>query len=760
MFRRITVAIITINAIAGCLFSQTRRAVTIQDCVTVQYLLRDSLRPSLQMNPQGDRVAYLVKSPNLRTNHNDIELYVGSLGATGTPQVKLVLTNEDAASLQWEGDGRHVVLLMTVNGHRSLEEIDTSSGVTHSLLNVDEDVVEYSITPDGRTIAFATENATNNPNIPDLPRTPDESERGYRIQFASSSRSPFSTRRVYIARRLSSNRWTSPKQIAIRSPLTSLNTTDIPYAGELGLSLSPSGTRLLFRYIDSSTERPPSWQKSEFVQKGLVETGFSGTPLLALYDDASGMTSIPLQSPFPNGLAVWSPDSNAFIIKAQSPVNSKWEADDIKLKRLLASKGEHLFWVHIPSHTVSRITPFDAQLEELASWKDNTVVVRTAPDQLSVIAQNSEKFDVVRQVAIPIVDLSPYSQISGDGNVVVVEDQNLVTPPRLLLFRPNSGQLENFADLNPQFQSLMLTPTRQVQWTLPDGYPAQGILFTPPDYDPGTRYPLVISATVYGGGFACDSGDLHLAAFVPVPLAEAGILYLMRTYPVDWTLMRQQEHYPQGYPGGISEAVFQTELWDSAVNSLSEQGVIDRSRVGIIGFSRTGWYTEFALVHGKTPYKAATAVDNVKYGLAEYWLSPKREGTIRGFDAMYGGPPYGSTRSAWEQYSISFNLEKIHTPLLMEQMGYGRQYDRSTIIPVPLESSMELFAGLKRLNKPVDFFYYPNEDHQPDHPLARLSSLQRNLDWFRFWLQGFEDDNPEKRTEYKLWREMKDRTSP
>jgi dipeptidyl aminopeptidase/acylaminoacyl peptidase len=220
--------------------------------------------------------------------------------------------------------------------------------------------------------------------------------------------------------------------------------------------------------------------------------------------------------------------------------------------------------------------------------------------------------------------------------------------------------------------------------------------------------------------------------------------------------MGQQEHYPKGLPGGISEAAFQTELWDRAVAQLSDEGLVDRNRVGIIGFSRTGWYAQFAIAHGQTRYAAATAVDNVKYGLAEYWLSPQRESAVRGFDSMYGGPPYGSTRPNWEKYSISFNLENIHTPLLMEQMGYGRQYDHSTIIPVPLASSLELFSGLTRLNRPVEFFYYPNEDHQPDHPLARLSSLQRNIDWYRFWLQGYEDPATAKADQYRLWEGLCD----
>jgi hypothetical protein len=33
--------------------------------------------------------------------------------------------------------------------------------------------------------------------------------------------------------------------------------------------------------------------------------------------------------------------------------------------------------------------------------------------------------------------------------------------------------------------------------------------------------------------------------------------------------------------------------------------------------------------------------------------------------------------------------------------------------------------------------------------------LVRNIDWFRFWLQGYEDPNPVKKQQYAHWREMR-----
>ena len=68
------------------------------------------------------------------------------------------------------------------------------------------------------------------------------------------------------------------------------------------------------------------------------------------------------------------------------------------------------------------------------------------------------------------------------------------------------------------------------------------------------------------------------------------------------------------------------------------------------------------------PCFPAAVADNVHYSLGEYWLL-HTEGVTRGYDAMYGGPPYGPSLKNWLQYSVSFNLDKIRSPILIEVMG-------------------------------------------------------------------------------------------
>lgn len=357
------------------------------------------------------------------------------------------------------------------------------------------------------------------------------------------------------------------------------------------------------------------------------------------------------------------------------------------------------------------------------------------------------------QISLP--DAFPFSELAGDGQYVVGDYQNAATPPQMFVVRPGQKSPETLAALNPQFENLTIAGMQRVHWKTSTGYDISGLLFLPPNYVRGGRYPLVIQTKPDKGSFVCDSGENHDPAFAPQPIANAGMMYLIRYLPWDYNPLDDSANWPKGYPGKLGEAAFHMDIWDSAVESLAHRGLVDSSRVGIIGFSRSGWYTEFILTHSHIPYKAATLADNLHMNLSEYWLYHSKT-VIQGADAMFGGPPYGATLKNWQEHSISFNVDKIHAPILMEEMGYGVLDDRPNSTPNNLAQNYELFTGLNRLSKPVEMYYYPNDVHQPNEPQTRLASLRRNVDWYRFWLLGEEPVAPDDPDRYARWRKLRD----
>jgi hypothetical protein len=70
----------------------------------------------------------------------------------------------------------------------------------------------------------------------------------------------------------------------------------------------------------------------------------------------------------------------------------------------------------------------------------------------------------------------------------------------------------------------------------------------------------------------------------------------------------------------------------------------------------------------------------------------------------------------------------------------------------------ELLTRMRQLRLPVELFQYPEyriADHPLQVPSQQSASQQRTVDWFDFWLNGYEDPDPAKREQYEGWRELK-----
>jgi len=114
--------------------------------------------------------------------------------------------------------------------------------------------------------------------------------------------------------------------------------------------------------------------------------------------------------------------------------------------------------------------------------------------------------------------------------------------------------------------------------------------------------------------------------------------------------------------------------------------------------------------------------------------------------------PFGDGLQKWLQLSPSFNIDKVTTPLL--DVGLG---------PHSLLFMWLPYAMMHHLNKPVELVMLNMDDglgtlsaeHVLTNPGFRLASQGGSVDWFRFWLQGYEDPNPGKKTQYRRWEALR-----
>ena len=310
----------------------------------------------------------------------------------------------------------------------------------------------------------------------------------------------------------------------------------------------------------------------------------------------------------------------------------------------------------------------------------------------------------------------------------VILDEDLNHPPQLYFMDPGRKRKALLLDLNPQFRRLSLGRVTEFRWKATDGHAMVGGLYLPPDYRSGVRYPLVIQTHGFDKERFWIDGPFT-SAFAAQPLAGKGIVVLQVGGSVE----------SGKHTNTTEEGPREMAAYEGAIDELDRRGLIDRNRVGMIGFSRTAFKVGYTLTHSKYHFAAATLADGFEGGYVNYVL-------FQGADSVWvnGGLPSGASLALWLKRSPGFNLDKIDAPIRIEEYAYGS-----------LLGGWEWFSGLSFREKPVELIWIPFGTHLLVKPWERLVSQQGNVDWFDYWLQGRSDPDPAKREQYQRWEKMR-----
>jgi dipeptidyl aminopeptidase/acylaminoacyl peptidase len=313
--------------------------------------------------------------------------------------------------------------------------------------------------------------------------------------------------------------------------------------------------------------------------------------------------------------------------------------------------------------------------------------------------------------------------VSSDAMVCVVaradrpprlEKIDLATRERQLLFDPNAALAMDMAKA---------TPSRLLHWTDEKGQQFTGQFFPALHAGDGPS-PLFVNYYDCRGFLRGGMGDEWPFA----SLAENGISALcinQAPYRLDAI-----ERY------GLALSAVK-----SAVDLLASKGEIERTKVGMGGLSFGTEATLWTVV--KSDLLTAASVTSIGMSRSYYLF-----GSMRG-DAFFKplktfwqlGAPH-ETPERWRALAPAENLDSIKAPILMQMPE--QEYVLALDYAVPLMRDHR-----------ADLYVFPNEPHQKFQPRHKLAAYERNIDWFRFWLQGYEGPDPAKSEEYKRWREMR-----
>jgi dipeptidyl aminopeptidase/acylaminoacyl peptidase len=407
-------------------------------------------------------------------------------------------------------------------------------------------------------------------------------------------------------------------------------------------------------------------------------------------------------------------------------------------KELGADRRPCFFVVQIASGTTECVRPLKRNLasgfEAGYETVDQSSFVKGRNDQI-VLEHNRED----GRPAIMLYTRSGSGAWHSDGTNIERETNTLAVtvratfkdPPVLVAADALTGNTRTIFDPNPQLQGIALGQPEIFGWSDGSGKEWNGILYKPVGYRLGTRYPLVIQNHGYSVDRFTPSGGFP-SAFVAEELASAGIMVL-QVRDCDGRSTQSEG------PCNVGE-------YEAAVTTLTREGLVDSSRLGIIGFSRTVFYVLEALTTSKLRFRAASITDGITGGYMNYLcaVSPNQLYN-RDAEAIIGSPPFGPGLASWMKASPDFNLDKETTPLRVVALG-----------DPGLLWMWEPYAALESMHKPVDLVVLNSDEHVLTDPRIRLAAQGGNLDWFRFWLQDYADRDPGKMDQYARWRKLRE----
>jgi dipeptidyl aminopeptidase/acylaminoacyl peptidase len=180
----------------------------------------------------------------------------------------------------------------------------------------------------------------------------------------------------------------------------------------------------------------------------------------------------------------------------------------------------------------------------------------------------------------------------------------------------------------------------------------------------------------------------------------------------------------------------------SVVALLAGEGIVDPARVGMGGLSFGSEVTQWVATESDLLAAASEAAPSVT---PLYYLISSLQGGrfFTGLYAAWGLRAPEATPAQWKRISPTFNLDRIHIPILYQMPEEEYLLALDYLIPMMREQK-------------ADLFIFPDETHQKFLPRHKAAAYERNLDWFRFWLQGYESADAEKRGQYEHWRAMRD----
>ncbi len=303
--------------------------------------------------------------------------------------------------------------------------------------------------------------------------------------------------------------------------------------------------------------------------------------------------------------------------------------------------------------------------------------------------------------------------IGQSGNSVIVTRTDMNHAAELYAVDLPEGTMRQLSHENDEtYNRIKLSRTELRRVTTTDKREMGVWVIYPPDFDSTKKYPTLLycqggpqSALSQFYSFRWNFQLMAANGYIVVAPNRRG----MPGWGVKWN-----EEISKDWGGQPMEDYL------AAIDAVSEEAYVDKSRLGCVGASYGG-YSAFMLagMHGNR-FKSFIAHDGL-FDLKS-WYGTTEELWFANWDI--GGPYWAKPRpESYEKFDPSNFVDKWNAPILIIQGGIDFR--------VPIEQGLEAFQAAQLRGIKSKLLYFPNENHWILHPQNAIVWQNEFFGWLR-----------------------------
>ena len=634
-----------------------------------------------QISPDGRQIAFERRGMDIMKDGKTSRLWL--IDADGSNNIPLTGRDVNESQPAWSPDGTRIAFTSSTDAGSEIFVHWVANGKTIRLTQLDRSPGALSWSPDGESIAFTMLVPEDAPTLYKAPTKPKDAE------WADA---PRITTRLYYERDGSGYIEPGFTHLFVVSALggTPRQVTSGDFQHNGAVAWTPDGKALVF-----SSNRNDDWEldyRNSEIYRVELESG-----------EITALTSVA----GPDSNPVVSPDGRLI---AWSGYEDRIETYQVSRLRVMNVDG---------SDARELLLDFDRSISGLAWAADSKGLYfqyeEYGDTRIGFTSLSERRRDVASQLGGTTIG-RPY----GGGSFSVARDGSIaythVTPYRpaeLAIVRRGRGEPVVLTDFNNDVLGRRDLGRVEELWyeSSVDGRDIQGWIVTPPGYEAGTAYPLLVEnhggpISNYGPRFSPEV-QLYAAAgyvvFYPNPRGSTG-------YGEEFGNLLYHD-----YPGDDYQDVM------DGVDVLIERGVTAEDRLYVTGGSAGGIMT--AWIIGKNDrFEAAAVIKPVMN-----WISKTltADNYFMYANSRYPGQPWENieTYMAYSPVSLVGNIE---TPTLVM---VGTE-DRRT----PLSEAKQLYGALKIRGIDTALVEVPGAPH---NIASRPSQLITKVGHILAWLEKY-----------------------